>query len=169
MVETQNMALLVIAVLVVAVLAVVVMRGSPAGQLAIPGDKQTCYWTTVYGSFIIDNVVETAVGSCTWRDDNYDIFDKGTCTVDGTTDYRDTCIDGNPDINMREYSCKYVTVGGVTTDYLVTTEGTCTLGCKGGSGGLSLDVLTPTDSCIESKRVRVCSSTTVTEIQDAVF
>jgi len=92
-------------------------------------DVVTAKWDNVSGGFIVEIETETLVSTCTWVLDNYDPFRYGYSIGDGVN-YADTCVRDDPIINMIEYSCKTVIMGNETVEYLVESEGTCTLGCR---------------------------------------
>jgi len=156
--NTQIISIVVI-IVVIAIVAAVIGMYYPAGQMS---RGRYCYWTTVWGSYIVQSsVIAENSSTCTWTGDNYDAFDFGVSTANGTR-YRDTCLSSR---NMREYSC--TTVAGL--DYLKTTEGDCTLGCKGAltktlGEGETLSPESPIDACVRFRKVRTCSEVVVSII-----
>ena len=122
----------VVAVVVIAALVVTVTWiGSLGGAFVLGTDVSTVAgkWCWVDGYFVEAVIIENNVGGCTYAGDNYDPFVYGISTADGV-EYADTCVEDDPNINMIEYSCKTVYQDGITTYYLVQTEGTCTLDCR---------------------------------------
>jgi len=121
MIKKQLILLLVVVIVVVAAAFIVIFQGPPGGQLSLPRESDGCYYQTVTGDFIVNNIEEIPVDSCSFDGENYDPFTLGVITNGFSHD--DICLSAD---NLEEWSCNNnATSTGTITIFLGENEITC--------------------------------------------